>query len=445
MRKLHFLPLFLCGLLMMSCQDDFGGIDDDLSKAIKAQSPDGTIDYYILPDSDSYNQIPQDPKNSITDEKVLLGQLLFHETGLGEIPKDIRGSRTYSCASCHQSEAGFQSGNVQGIGEGGVGFGSNGERRRMDMEYEEALVDVQAIRSPTVLNSAYQTNMLWNGQFGATHVNEGTESQWTEDTPKAENKLGFQGIETQAIAGLGVHRLKVDEDLVTALGYKPLFDQAFSDVSVSERYTPITAGMALAAYERTLLTTEAPFQRWLKGDDMAMDVFAKKGAIIFFDKAGCATCHNGPALSSMEFHAYGMSDLSDSGEHIVNRNSNAVENLGRGGFTKNDSDNYKFKVPQLYNLAHLDFLGHGSSFRSLRELIEYKNKGVKQNQNVPDNMLSPHFKSLDLDEGEMNRLIYFIETSLYDGSINRYVPSELPSGNCFPNADIESKQDMGCE
>ena len=60
--------------------------------------------------------------------------------------------------------------------------------------------------------------MLWNGQFGATGPNEGTEASWGEGTPKFNNHLGYQGIETQAIAGLTVHRMGIDMDFVSSTG-----------------------------------------------------------------------------------------------------------------------------------------------------------------------------------------------------------------------------------
>jgi len=445
MRRLNYILLVLSAIILVSCQDDYGDIDNDLTDALKLESQDGTIEYFVQPESDDLNSIPQDPKNILSTEKVKLGQLLFHETGLAENPKDMVSTGQYSCASCHQSKAGFQAGNAQGIGEGGIGFGHHGESRTMYDQYAEDSCDVQPIKSPTVLNSAYQTNMLWNGQFGSTHVNVGTEDAWTEGTPKAINNLGFQGVETQAIAGLDVHRLMVNEELITKLGYKALFDDAFSDIAQADRYTKVTAGLAIAAYERTLMTTDAPFQRWLKGDYAAMNVFAKKGALVFFGKGECSTCHTGPALNSMEFHAYGFNDLNDSPEAILRRNSMASENLGRGGFTGIEKDNYKFKVPQLYNLAYLDFFGHGASMSTLRKVVEYKNTGIKENSNVPDKSLSPHFRALDLNNDELNTLIYFIEKALYDPSVDRYVPSGLPSGNCFPNADEVSMRDIGCE
>ena len=86
----------------------------------------------MLPASDDFAHIPQDPKNPLTTSKVQLGQLLFHETRLGGNPKKITGIYTYSCATCHHAEAGFQSGLAQSLGEGGAGFGTEKEKRAED-------------------------------------------------------------------------------------------------------------------------------------------------------------------------------------------------------------------------------------------------------------------------------------------------------------------------
>ena len=147
-------------------------------------------------------------------------------------------------------------------------------------------LDVQPIRTPAALNTAYQELMLWNGQFGGTDGNAGTEAQWTEGTPKETNHLGYQGLETQAIAGLDVHRMVIDNDFLTEKGYLALFDAAFPDWPQEERYTRVTAGLAIAAYERTLLANQAPFQRWLQGNTGIMSPSEKRGAILFFGEAG---------------------------------------------------------------------------------------------------------------------------------------------------------------
>src|SRR5215471_18852623 len=83
----------------------------------------------ILPQSDHYDSIPQDPRNPLNPAKVELGKLLFHETRLGGAPKFSEGLYTYSCATCHHAEAGFQSGLAQPLGEGGFGFGIAGDAR----------------------------------------------------------------------------------------------------------------------------------------------------------------------------------------------------------------------------------------------------------------------------------------------------------------------------
>ena len=166
------------------------------------------------------------------------------------------------------------------------------------------------------------------------------------------------------------------------------------------------------------------------------------GALLFFDKANCFACHSGPGLNGMDFHAIGMNDLS--GNDVVNDVDDATKR-GRGGFTGNPSDDYKFKTPQLYNLTDVGFFGHGGSFASIREVVEYKNNAQKENTEVPLSALSPLFAPLDLTESEIDDIVAFLETGLYDNNLARYAPDELPSGNCFPNADEQSSIDMGCD
>jgi cytochrome c peroxidase len=144
----------------------------------------------------------------------------------------------------------------------------------------------------------------------------------------------------------------------------------------------------------------------------------------------------------MEFHALGMNDLNGAG--ILGYDPSKPEHKGRGGFTLRAEDMFKFKVPQLYNLTDSPILGHGASFHSVREVVEYKNAGVPQNANVPQSQLSPWFKPLGLTDAEISDLVAFIEDGLHDPNLYRYVPSALPSGFCFPNNDPQSRLDRGC-
>lgn len=141
----------------------------------------------IFPNSDELSQIPQDPKNPLTREKIALGKLLFHETSIGRASVKSIGTFTYSCSSCHHSDAGFQSCLPQRVGEGGIGYGENGEKRTQSNNYKDNEVDAQPIRTPSILNVAYHANVLWNGQFGATNLNLNTQANWIKGTPKENN------------------------------------------------------------------------------------------------------------------------------------------------------------------------------------------------------------------------------------------------------------------
>ena len=406
----------------------------------------GGVDSYKLPASWQLSRIPQDPNNRLNYAKVLLGKFLYHETAI--LVNNVRpeGRETGSCASCHFVDAGLRTFRRQGIGEGGSGF-FNREKRA---GYANAELDVQPIRSPTTLNTAYQELMLWNGQFGATGANAGTQAQWTPGTPKETNFLGFEGLETQAIAGLGVHRMSFENSRVYNNPiYRFLFDLAFYEIPRADRRTDVNAGLAIAAYERTLLSTYAPWQRWLRGDrgkSGAMTRRQVRGANLFFGKADCVACHSGPALNSMSFHALGMGDLL--GPDIFQKDDisdlDRDPDLGRGGFTQVPADNYKFKTPPLYNLKSGTFLGHGATFATVRDVIEYKNAGVTENPKVPASQVSPQFRPLGLSRGEVKALTDFVENALHDPIIGRFEPSRVPSGNCIPTNDPQARIDLGC-
>ncbi|MEO1175252.1 MAG: cytochrome c peroxidase, partial [Myxococcota bacterium] len=244
-----------------------------------------------------------------------------------------------------------------------------------------------------------------------------------------------------------VHRLQVENGslLQTQPEYAALFAQAFP----SSTDTLEDAAKAIAAYERTLLTNRAPFQQWLRGNRDAMSEQELRGALLFFGEANCNSCHTGAALSSRPearaeevFMAIGFADLDTSDERVHGSVADA-DSRGRGGFTGNPADDFKFKIPSLYNLADTPFYGHGASFSSIREVVEYKNLGRTQRP-IPGQQLDPRFRPLGLSNEQVTDLIAFLEVALHDGELDRYVPDTLPSGNCFPNADPQSLDDLGC-
>ena len=436
-------------LLFSACRSDkvelTTSLDVQLENAIKKYSATGDLDHFILPASTEYDKIPTSPENPITPVKVALGKFLFFETGLGLSPMQDIGEGTYSCASCHIPSAGFRPGREQGIGEGGSGFGINGEDRTMSDYYTPEQLDVQGARPLSVLNSAYVTNALWNGQFGGGGVNEGTESVWKEENGTAINHLGFGGLESQNIESLHLHRMVINKDVLDNLGYTPYFESAFSDFPEEERYSEKAASFALAAYLRSLLTNEAPFQDYLKGNKIALSEQEKRGALLFFGDAKCAACHSGPSLNAMNFYALGVKDLYECGEGVFNTSADDPRNLGRGGFTENPEDMYKFKVPQLYNLKDTPFYFHGSSKTNLEDVVKYFNDAVIENPRVPESQIPPIFKPLGLTQSDIDDLVAFLENGLHDPNLKRYEPDYILSGDCFPNNDAQSRLDLGCD
>ncbi|MEM6723044.1 MAG: cytochrome-c peroxidase, partial [Bacteroidota bacterium] len=105
---------------------------------------------------------------------------------------------------------------------------------------------------------------------------------------------------------------------------------------------------------------------------------------------------------------------------------------------------FKFKVPQLYNLKDSPFYGHGSTFTSVEDVVAYKNAGIAENTSVPAGQLASSFQPLNLTEYEIYQITAFVEDALYDPDLLRYTPNTLPSGLCFPNNDLDSKADLGC-
>ncbi len=437
MRKSYLIFLTLMAIVFACTHEPFDSLDFEMTQLI------GDLNHFKLPNSTDYANIPQSPANPLTASKISLGKMLFHEPAFGVEATHPENRQTFSCGSCHVASAGFRPGRMQGIADGGLGFGLNGEGRMMSYLYVPSEIDAQGARPLSVLNVAYVTNSMWNGSFGSDGVNVGTEDRWgVADPGTAINNERLGSLEGQNIEGLKTHRLKYTPELVEANGYKAMFDEAFPDVPESERYTRKTASFAISAYLRTLLTTEAPFQRWLKGDLAAMTDEQKRGAVLFFGKAGCNRCHNDTNLGAMTFQGLGVKDLFENGG--LKTSEADLRNLGRGGFTGRADDLYKFRVPQLYNIGDSGPYFHGGSKKTLEDVVRYFNDGIPENPRVPAQQISPFFHPLGMDQDEMKDLVTFLRDALHDPNLQRFVPEQVMSGMCFPNNDYLSQTQTGC-
>ncbi len=437
MNKIYFIFTIIIIIVFACSREQLTVLDTELNELIPDKSK------YILPSSKDLAKIPQSAANPLTEAKVRLGKLLFFEPVFANQAKQYVELYTFTCASCHVPEAGFRPARMQGIADGGFGFGKMGEQRIKYPTYPNDSIDAQGARPLAVLNTAFVTNSMWNGSFGSDDQNVGTEKIWGKFDPgTAINHQNLGNLEGQNIEGLKTHRMLYNEETITDGGYKKMFDEAFPDIPVKDRYNRKTASFALSAYLRALVTDEAPFQLWLKGQNKAMTDQQKKGAILFFGKVGCNSCHNKPNLGSMQFAALGLKDLFENGglkTSIADR-----RNLGRGGFTGEKDDMFKFRVPQLYNLGDSGPYFHGGSKKTLEEVVRYFNNGIPENPRVPAEQISYFLKPLGLTEEEIQDLTVFLKEGLRDPNLKRYVPESVLSGKCFPNNDPLSKDDMKC-
>lgn len=411
-----------------------------LKKQISSISRTGDVSEFILPNANELHRIPQDSLNPLTEEKIILGRFLFFDPAISFDPKCKAASQTFSCASCHFADAGFSAGIKQSIAGGGRGFGV---LRHKHPFCEDSLIDVQQIKTPSIVNCAFQEVMLWSGKFGSKSVNKGTDSLWPKGSFLELNGLGLSGVETQARVALEAHGMRMNPQLVMKTEYHEMFDSSYRSERDDLRYRRFTMARAIAAYERTVITSEAPFQKFLRGNDSILTQSQLSGASLFFGKANCVVCHRGPALNSMAFYALGMPDML--GIDLFRQDSSNDAHLGRGGYTKKNEDMYAFKVPQLYNLKSHGFYGHGASFCSIDEVIRYKNQAIPSKKSVPKENLAKQFKPLHLTNSEIKQLADFIENALYDPNLKRYEPTHVPSGFCFPNNDKLSKEQLGCK
>lgn len=442
----RFLITALFISLLVSCSKDTvfdrTELNVELKRLMSSASPSGNYAYYEVPGETDLSLFPQDARNPLTPAKVELGKMLFYETALGVEARFPQGIGTYSCATCHIPEAGFRPGAPQGVADGGEGFGINGENRLRVREYGENDLDVQSARPLSLINVAFVTNTFWNGQFGGAGVNTGTEDVWDLHEDTEDNHLGYEAIETQNFEGLKTHRIQVTRELADQLGYTEMFNEAFPEMDESERYSRFSASLAISAFIRTINSSQAPFQDFIRGNHDAMSEEEKHGAILFFGKARCSNCHYEKNLGSMEFHALGVKDMFQ--RPSFNASAEDRRNLGRGGFTLDEDDNFKFRVPQLYNLADAPFYFHGASKLALNDVIDYKLAAQSENNRVANDRLSEKFKPVDLSEGEKSALLQFLSRSLRDPNLVRFKPERILSGNCFPNNDYQSKIDLGC-
>ena len=273
-----------------------------------------------------------------------LGELLFFDPILSK-------DQTISCASCHKPEFAFAD-NVP------FSFGVDSTPGTRN--------------TPSAMNVSSRESFFHDGR--AATLEE-------QALGPIENPVEMDMPVTEV-----VRRLNDDPE------YSKFFAKIFGKKADSKNVAE-----AIAAFERTLETANSPFDRFMNGDESAISEAAKRGQVIFNEKAKCFDCHFGPDFTGDEFRNIGLfngKDMKDSGRFIV---------------TKNISDLGRFKVPGLRNITVTAPYMHNGMFGTLREVIEFYNdpkQFVKESVNIDTLLMKP----LGLTAEEMQDLEEFLGT-----------------------------------
>lgn len=298
--------------------------------------------------------LPVPDDNPQTPAKVDLGRRLFYD------PRLSRDGQV-ACASCHKPEFAFSDGGKPvstGI------FGRKGSRN-----------------APSLTNVGFRRHLFWEGR-----------------SPR---------LELQAVGPLTAHdEMGMEpEELAQRLGAIPEYARAFLEV-FGEAPTLKTVTYAIAAFERTLLSYNSPFDRYQAGDDKAMSEAALRGLELFFSEKGdCFHCHVGPDFTDDEPRNTALYTV--------------YKDIGLARATGKDEDVGKFKTPTLRNVALTAPYMHDGSIKTLRDAVQHYNQGGQPNLNA-DALIRP----LGLTDAEVDDLVAFLQ-SLTDESFTSN-PALLP-------------------
>jgi cytochrome c peroxidase len=306
-------------------------------------------------------EVPIPSANPSTPEKIELGKMLYFDNRLS-------GDKLTSCATCHDPAKGYADG--LSLAEGFKG-------------------KILGRHSPTVLNAAYNTAQFWDGRV---------------DT-----------LEQQAVGPImaaGEMNMGSEEALIAELTAVEEYNERFNDV-FGESPTLQLVGDAIAAFERTIVNSDSPFDQYARGDKSALTEQEKRGLFLFFGKASCTQCHSGPNFSDNKYYNLGMHDADE----------------GRYAVSKLDADRGAFKTATIRNATLTAPFMHDGSLETLEEVVEFYNKGGADGSNKSE-LIFP----LYLEEDEEEDLVAFLKA--VTGSLPEFEMPVIPE---YDGANAETE------
>ncbi len=287
-----------------------------------------------------------------TPEKMSLGKMLYFDTRISE-------NHDISCSTCHN------------IGMGGVDGRSSSVGHTGQLGGRKVL---------TVLNAVFNKTQFWDGRAGSL-----------EEQVEA-SVMAFPGALLKSRGGPVIPPAEPANDTkqhaVAQLKGIPGYVEAFAKAFPGEADPIVYANIAraIAAFESTLITPGAPFDRWLVGDDSALSDPQKQGLALFIEK-GCADCHNGINIGGGQFARFGS--MQNPGPDFL-----PSDDWGRFAITRDIADKYVFKVPSLRNIALTAPYFHNGRVWSLKQAVA---------------VMSAAELGQKLTDAEIDRIVEFLE------------------------------------
>lgn len=288
--------------------------------------------------------------NPPTPEKIALGKQLFFDNRWSK-------GQTVSCSSCHQAEKGW------------------GDGRQFSMNFAGKPTPRHA---PTIINRLFSDLQLWTGLR--------------------------KSLEDQAYNDGNTSPEAVVQNLGQIKGYQEQFRKVFGTGVTAEG-----AGKAIAAYVRTILSGDSPYDRFQAGERTALSPVAQRGLALFGGKARCVRCHTGFNFTDEGYHNLGVGMEKENPD------------LGRYLVTKQEADKGAFKTPTLRDATLSAPYLHDGSKRTLREVVDFYNRGGIKNP-----WLSKEITPLNLTAEEQADLVAFLEALTGKVSPEVGTPPTLP-------------------
>lgn len=425
------------------------GLNDELSAELRQQGFTGRIEQTLTQRLGR----PLDPR--LAD----IGRLLWFDTVTG-----LNGDN--SCAGCHSPTNGF--GDSQPIAIGIENNGIVGPDRRGPRNMR---------RAPMVINNAFFPSLMWNGRFASLSGDPFDNSAGFLFPPPEGSGLSAQRhllvaqafippTERTEVTGFDFPgdndaiRAEVARRLNEVSQYRQLFGHVFADVRSGAPISFPMFASAIAEFEFSLTFANAPIDRFARGDASALTASEKRGALLFFGKAGCASCHSVSGQSNEMFtdfrsHAIAVPQLVPLLTNNVFDGAAANEDFGREDFTGDPHDRYAFRTPSLRNVALEAAYMHDGAFTSLRAAIHHHldvagsvrsydpfAQGLPTDLRATSAPPATLLEALDpllrdpvaLSPAELDDLVAFVAEGLLDQRarpqrLRSLVPKTLPSGH----------------